>query len=112
MVLSKGAIEVSKSVVPTQTTRELLRIVRAAQPIPRVAVARRLGVHRRRITVLVKPLIDSGVLREGAPDKSASRGVGRPPIGLSLRSDKDFLIGVNIGISKIHVGAATIDGKV
>jgi predicted NBD/HSP70 family sugar kinase len=96
-------------VVPAQTTHELLRIVRAAQPIPRVAVARRLGVHRRRVTVLVKPLIDSGILREGAPDRSV--GVGRPPIGLSLRGEKDFLIGVNIGVSQIHIGAATIDGK-
>ena len=105
----------SRSIDPTapaHTTHELLRIVRAAQPIPRVAVARRLGVHRRRITVLVKPLIDSGILREGALDRSTSRGVGRPPIGLSLRSDKDFLVGVNIGIGKIHLGAATVDGKV
>ena len=95
-----------------QTTHELLRIVRAAQPIPRVAVARRLGVHRRRITVLVRPLIDSGVLREGVPERSAGRGVGRPPIGLSLRSDKDFLVGVNVGVSQIHMGAATVDGKI
>jgi predicted NBD/HSP70 family sugar kinase len=105
-------VRAAEQAPPTQTAHELLRIVRAAQPIPRVAVARRLGVHRRRITVLVKPLIDSGVLREGAPDRSASRGVGRPPIGLSLRSDKDFLVGVNIGISKIHLGAAAVDGKV
>ena len=97
---------------PAQTTHELLRIVRAAQPIPRVAVARRMGVHRRRITVLVKPLIDSGVLREGAPERSLGRGVGRPPIGLSLRGDDDFLIGVNIGVSQIHIGAATVDGNV
>ena len=95
---------------PAQTTHELLRIVRAAQPIPRVAVARRLGVHRRRVTVLVKPLIDSGILREGAPDRSV--GIGRPPIGLSLRGEKVFLIGVNIGVSQIHVGASTIDGKI
>lgn len=94
-----------------QTTHELLRIVRAAQPIPRVAVARRLGVHRRRITVLVRPLIDSGVLREGVPERSLGRGVGRPPIGLSLRGDNDFLVGVNIGVSQIHVGAAAVDGK-
>ena len=100
-----------EQVAPTQTAHEVLRIVRAAQPIPRVAVARRLGVHRRRITVLVKPLIDSGVLREGAPERTLGRGVGRPPIGLSLRSDEDFLIGVNIGVSEIHLGAATVDGK-
>ena len=103
--------KVSTDQAPAQATHELLRIVRAAQPIPRVAVARRLGVHRRRITVLVKPLIDSGVLREGAPERSLGRGVGRPPIGLSLRGDEDFLIGVNIGVSQIHIGAATVDGN-
>lgn len=94
----------------TQTTRELLRIVRAAQPIPRVAVARRLGVHRRRITVLVRPLLDSGILREGIPDPTIRR-VGRPPIGLSLRSENHFLIGVNIGVSQTQLGGATVDGK-
>jgi predicted NBD/HSP70 family sugar kinase len=93
-----------------QTTREVLRIVRAAQPIPRVAVARRLGVHRRRITVLVRPLLDSGVLREGIPDPNMRR-VGRPPIGLSLRSENHFLIGVNIGVSRTQLGGATVDGR-
>jgi predicted NBD/HSP70 family sugar kinase len=97
--------------VPAQTTRELLRIVRAAQPIPRVAVAKRLGVHRRRITVLVKPLLDSGVLREGSPDRTVSRGAGRPPIGLLFRTESEFLIGVNVGDSEIRVGAATVDGR-
>jgi predicted NBD/HSP70 family sugar kinase len=99
-----------QNVVPTQTTRELLRIVRAAQPIPRVAVARRLGVHRRRITVLVKPLLDSGVLREGTPDLTLRR-VGRPPIGLSLRAENHFLVGVNIGVNQTQVGGATVDGR-
>lgn len=95
---------------PNQTAHDLLRIVRAAQPIPRVAVARRLGVHRRRITVLVKPLLDSGVLREGVPDRTILRGAGRPPIGLSLRSEREFLIGVNLGVSKLKMGAVTVDG--
>lgn len=98
------------NVVPAQTTRELLRIVRAAQPIPRVAVARRLGVHRRRITVLVKPLLDSGVLREGKPDLSPRR-IGRPPIGLSLRGENHFLVGVNIGVRQTQLGGATVDGR-
>ena len=101
----------SVNAMPAQTTRDLLRIVRAAQPIPRVAVARRLGVHRRRITVLVKPLLDSGVLREGSPDRTISRGAGRPPIGLLFRTESEFLIGVNIGDSEIRLGAATVDGR-
>src|SRR6476660_7398005 len=101
----------TEQTAPGQTTHELLRIVRAAQPIPRVAVARRLGVHRRRITVLVKPLLDSGVLREGTPDLT-SRRVGRPPIGLSLRAENHFLVGVNIGVSQTRLGGATVDGKI
>jgi predicted NBD/HSP70 family sugar kinase len=101
----------TEQTAPAQATHELLRIVRAAQPIPRVAVARRLGVHRRRITVLVRPLIDSGILREGAPERALGRGVGRPPIGLSLRGDQDFLIGVNIGVSQSRIGAATVNGN-
>jgi predicted NBD/HSP70 family sugar kinase len=96
---------------PSQTAHDLLRLVRAAQPIPRVAVARRLGVHRRRITVLVKPLLDSGVLREGVPDRTILRGAGRPPIGLSLRSEREFLIGVNLGVSQMKLGAVTVDGN-
>jgi predicted NBD/HSP70 family sugar kinase len=99
------------NIVPTETTRELLRIVRAAQPIPRIDVARRLGVHRGKITVLVRPLIDSGVLSEGSPDPS-SHGVGRPPIGLSLRSENHLLIGVNIGVNQTQLGGGTVDGKV
>jgi predicted NBD/HSP70 family sugar kinase len=95
---------------PNQTAHELLRIVRAAQPIPRVAVARRLGVHRRRITVLVKPLLDSGVLREGVPDRTLLRGAGRPPVGLSLRAEREFLIGINLGVTKTKMGAVTVDG--
>lgn len=93
------------------TTHELLRIVRAAQPISRTAVARRLGVTRGTVTVLVKPLIDSGALREAAPDHSIVRRVGRPPIGLSLRAEHQFLIGINIGVSDTRVGATTAGGQ-
>ena len=102
----------ANATTPITTAQELLRIVRAAQPIPRVAVARRLGVHRRRITVLVKPLLDSGVLREASPDRSSVRAVGRPPIGLALRTDHDFLIGVNLGVSLTQVGVGDANGKI
>jgi predicted NBD/HSP70 family sugar kinase len=55
-------------------------------------------------------LLDSGVLREGMPDPAVRR-VGRPPIGLSLRSENHLLIGVNIGVSQTRLGGATVDGK-
>ena len=92
------------------TTHELLRIVRAAQPISRTAVARRLGVTRGTVTVLVKPLLDSGALREAAPETTIVGRIGRPPIGLSLRAERHFLIGVNIGVSQIRIGGTTAGG--
>jgi len=93
------------------TARAMLRIVRAAQPISRVDLARRLEVNRSTVTVMVTPLIASGVLREAAPEQPAGNRRGRPPIGLSLRGDKLFVIGVNIGVRRTQVGAATTDGR-
>ncbi len=94
-----------------ETARTMLRIVRAAQPISRVDLARRLEVNRSTITEIVKPLIASGVLREGGPEHGAAGRLGRPPIGLSLCGDRSFFIGVNIGVRRTQVGAATTDGQ-
>jgi len=62
--------------------------------------------------VLVKPLLNSGVLREASPEPSGVRAVGRPPIGLTLRTDHDFLIGVNLGVSLTQVGVGDANGKI
>src|SRR5882724_5910746 len=45
------------SVASGETTRAMLRIVRAAQPISRADLARRLEVHRSTVTEMVKPLL-------------------------------------------------------
>lgn len=92
------------------TTRAMLRMVRAAQPISRADLARRMEVHRSTITEMVKPLLASGLLREAAPEQMRAR-VGRPPIGLSLREENAFFIGVNIGVRRSQVGAALVDGQ-
>jgi predicted NBD/HSP70 family sugar kinase len=93
------------------TARTMLRIVSAAQPISRVDLARRLEVNRSTVTGIVKPLIASGVLYEAAPKQGAARRLGRPAIGLSLRGDRSLFIGVNIGVRRTQVGAATTDGQ-
>jgi hypothetical protein len=95
---------------PGDTARTMLRIVRAAQPISRVDLARRLEVNRSTVTELVTPLIASGILREAAPAEATHRR-GRPPIGLTLRSNRSLVIGVNIGVRRTQVGAATTNGR-
>lgn len=106
----KGQALKSISGVSDETTRAMLRMVRAAQPISRADLARRLEVHRSTITEMVKPLLASGLLREAAPEQMRAR-IGRPPVGLCLREESIFFIGVNIGVRRIQVGAALVDGQ-
>jgi predicted NBD/HSP70 family sugar kinase/plasmid maintenance system antidote protein VapI len=94
-----------------ETARTILRIVRAAQPISRVDLARRLEVNRGTVTEIVTPLIASGALCEAGPTRPSTSRRGRPPIGLSLRSERSMFIGVNVGVRLTQVGATAADGK-
>lgn len=89
------------------TARALLRLIRAAQPISRAELARRLNVNRSTVTEIVRPLLDSGVLREDARFLNGAARAGRPPVGLSLRPERATFIGVNIGVRNSQVGAMT-----
>ena len=97
---------------PGETTLALLRLVRAAQPVSRADLARRLGVHRSSVTSAVKPLIAEGVLRETATaSKEAGKiRIGRPGTGLELTGERYF-IGLNLGVRQSHAGAITAGGR-
>src|SRR5260221_6998766 len=106
----RDLVAAEPSNVSGDTARTMLRIVRAAQPISRVDLARRLEVNRSTVTGIVTPLIASGVLCEAAPSRRTINRRGRPPIGLSLRSERSLFIGVNVGVRRTQVGAAATDG--
>jgi predicted NBD/HSP70 family sugar kinase/plasmid maintenance system antidote protein VapI len=95
--------------ISSDTTLALLKNIRAAQPISRADLAKRLGVNRTTVTEIVKPLIASGVLREST--ENFQHETSRSSTGLSLVAEKEIFIGVNIGVSRTHVGSATVDGQ-
>lgn len=94
---------------PSSALRALL-IVRAAQPISRADLARRMDVHRSTVTEIVGPLLAAGVLREEEPEQESAGRSGRPPIGLSFRARPEVIVGVSLGVQVTQVGAATPDG--
>ena len=97
----------------SRATRMLLRLVRAAQPISRVELARRLGINRSTVTDAFKPLVAAGVVREEVvPPPRANRALGRPAAGLSFNTERDFFVGVNVGVSRSQVGLTTLGGEI
>lgn len=98
---------------PAKTTRMLLRLIRALQPISRIEIARRLNVNRSTVTDIVKPLISGGIIREESyQTEDANRSQGRPPIGLRFNDAEDFFVGLNLGVRHTQVGLATITGEI
>jgi predicted NBD/HSP70 family sugar kinase len=105
----------SDHATPAKTTRMLLRLVRAAQPISRIELARRLDVNRSTVTDIFKPLINAGTLREEplqSDSANVNRSQGRPPVGVSFNSDGEFFVGVNIGVRHSQVGLTTLSGEI
>jgi predicted NBD/HSP70 family sugar kinase len=87
----------------------LLRLIRAAQPITRTEIAHRLKIDKSTVTENVKPLISAGILSEETLEVS---GQGRKPRVLSFIDDKDYFIGVNLGVRTSQVGMTTLKGEI
>ena len=100
---------------PAKATLMLLRLLRAAQPISRAELARRVGVNRSTVTDAFKQLIASGVVREEPtqqPAPGTNRVLGRPALALTYNDDFGYIVGVNVGVRRSTVGLATLTGQV
>ncbi|MFL6256574.1 MAG: ROK family protein [Pyrinomonadaceae bacterium] len=101
--------------LPAKATLMLLRLLRAAQPISRAELARRVGVNRSTVTDAFKQLIADGVVREEPSQQPApgmNRALGRPALALSYDDEYGYFVGVNVGVRRSMVGLATLTGQV
>lgn len=103
--------------LPTRGERPLLRainrnlvltLIKAREPVSRADVARALGLSPATVTQIVKDLLSSGLVAEGAAGPSAG---GRPPILLSLRHDAGFVVGVKITERRIVAACTDLDAN-
>lgn len=65
-------------------------------PLARTEIADRLGLSTPSLTRITKPLLDSGILREVAPSRSAERDGGRPREPLEVNADLDRFVGIKL----------------
>lgn len=87
---------------------QLLRLIRAAQPITRTDIAERLSIDKSTVTENVKPLVANGVIVE---ETIVSEALGRKARVLSFADDKLIFGGVNFGVRRSQVGLTTLRGE-
>ncbi len=101
--------EITGAAAPVNKRGLLLRLIRASQPISRTEIAERLRIDKSTVTEIVKPLIDSGILRE---DKLETRAPGRRSRMLSFADEGRYFVGVNFGVRRTQVGLTTLAGVI
>lgn len=80
---------------------QILRFIRASQPVTRTEIAERLHIDKSTVTENVKPLITSGVLVEATDDGKETERRRRV---LSFAADDRYFVGVNLGVRRSQVG--------
>lgn len=95
--------------VSNTKANQLLRLIRAAQPITRIEIASRLGIDRSTVTENVRPLIAQGILREDA-DYDANRS--RRSRFISFNRSNIYFAGVNLGVRRSQIGLTTLSGDI
>ncbi|MCR9125421.1 MAG: ROK family protein [Rhodobacteraceae bacterium] len=81
---------------PTAPLRSrVFETVRSAGHIPRIDVAKSLGVSPASVTAQVGELMEMGLLNE-VPDTARPTARGRPPVALAVRADAGFVVGLKL----------------
>src|SRR5262245_50393545 len=88
--------------------RIVLNLVRAHQPISRADLARRTGMRRGAVSLIVNDLLESKLIFEGATGEALR---GRKPTFLYIDSARRTVVGVDIRASETYVMLADLLGK-
>ncbi|HSU24933.1 MAG TPA: ROK family transcriptional regulator, partial [Pyrinomonadaceae bacterium] len=97
------------SAAPVGKASQMLRLIRAAQPISRVNIASRLGIDPSTVSENVKPLVASGILSEEIVANEPERRRTRV---LSFNGRSPNFAGVNLGVRRSQVGLTTLRGEI
>lgn len=98
----------TNSVDMRQLNQKLLLNILRQENISRAEAARRTGLSKAAIGIIVDDLIEEGILCETVTE---SISVGRKPVLLMIRPESRFAIGVSITRKKSEIGVMNIQGE-
>lgn len=103
-----------ETAAPLRTTQMLLRLIRAAQPISRIELAKRLNVNRSTVTDIVKPLVAADLIEEKpfVSGDAKNKMQGRPPVALSFNDRKNIFVGLNLGVRRSQIGLTNLKDEI
>ena len=76
--------------------QQVFERVRAAGLIPRVQVAKDLGVSPASVTTITQELIEAGLIEEIAAPRDMEQGRGRPAVSLGVRANAHRVAGMKL----------------
>ncbi|MEM9250339.1 MAG: ROK family protein [Pseudomonadota bacterium] len=93
--------------------QQVLESVRAAGRVPRVQIAKTLGISPATVTTLTSELLDAQLLEEGTEPRGASDpGRGRPPVALRVRGAAHYVAGLKLSNREHTATILTFAGDV
>ncbi|MGL4237356.1 ROK family protein [Tabrizicola sp.] len=99
--LSEGRGGVGPLIPPLAESQRPLRqqvfeLVRAAGLMPRVQVAKDLGVSPASVTTIASELIEAGLIEEVSAPRDSEAGRGRPAVALGVRAEAYLVAGMKL----------------
>jgi len=76
--------------------QQVFERIRAVGSLPRVQVAKELGVSPATVTAIAAELIEAGLIEEVAGPRDADASRGRPPVALGVRPAAHLVAGVKL----------------
>lgn len=76
--------------------QQVFERIRASGLIPRVQLAKDLGVSPASVTTITQELIESGLIEEVAAPREGEAGRGRPAVALGVRANAHFVAGMKL----------------
>mgnify|MGYP001168730324 FL=1 len=76
--------------------QQVFERIRAAGTLPRVQVAKELGVSPASVTAVTSELIEAGLIEEVAAPREGDSSRGRPPVALGVRAQAHLVAGIKL----------------